>query len=205
MRVDVGALDCDFLAFSGHKMCGPTGVGVLYGRPDLLAAMPPFLTGGGMIRRVGREQATWDDPPGRFEAGTPAIAEAVALGAAIDYLSAVGMDRIWAHERALADYALEALGALSGVRIFGPPAGERGGIVSFTVSRIHPHDLAQMLDERGIAIRAGHHCAQSLHAVLGLPASARASFYLYNTRNEVDRLAAGIRDVQRWFTEVMGV
>jgi cysteine desulfurase/selenocysteine lyase len=204
MHVDVEALDCDFLAFSGHKMGGPTGIGVLYGRPALLAAMPPFLTGGGMIRRVGHEQATWNDPPGKFEAGTPAIAEAVALGAAIDYLSAAGMERIWAHEQALAAYAMAALATLPGVNLFGPPAGERGGIVSFTVARIHPHDLAQMLDERGVAIRAGHHCAQPLHAALGLPASARASFYLYNTHEEVDRLVAGIQDVQRWFAEVMG-
>jgi cysteine desulfurase/selenocysteine lyase len=204
MQVDIGALNCDFLAFSGHKMGGPTGIGVLCGRLELLDAMPPFLTGGGMIRRVGREQATWDDPPGKFEAGTPAIAEAVALGAAVDYLSAVGMERIWAHEQSLAAYALEALAALPGVRVFGPPASERGGIVCFTVARIHPHDLAQMLDERGIAIRAGHHCSQPLHAALGLPATARASFYLYNTCEEVDRLVAGIQEVQRWFAEVMG-
>jgi len=204
MPVDVEALGCDFLAFSGHKMCGPTGIGVLYGRPELLEEMPPFLTGGGMIRRVGRTEAAWADLPGKFEAGTPAIAEAVGLGAAVDYLSAVGMDdadrngqlrpmeAVWAHEQELAAYALERLAEIPGVRVIGPPAGERGGVVAFTVASIHPHDLAQVLDWGGVAIRAGRHCAQPLHECLGLGATARASFYLYNTREEVDRLVEGI-------------
>jgi cysteine desulfurase/selenocysteine lyase len=197
--VDVEALDCDFLAFSGHKMCGPTGVGVLVGRPELLEEMPPFLVGGGMIGRVGRAKATWADLPWKFEAGTPPIAEVVGLGAAVDYLSAVGMDAIWSHEQELAAYALERLAEIPGVRVVGPPAEERCGVVSFTVESIHPHDLAQVLDLEGIAIRAGHHCAQPLHESLGLGATARASFYLYNTREEVDRLVEGIQRAQGFF------
>jgi cysteine desulfurase/selenocysteine lyase len=196
LPVDVGRLDCDFLAFSGHKMCGPTGAGVLYGRPRLLEEMPPFLTGGGMIRRVGCTEASWDDLPWKFEAGTPAIAEAVGLGVAVDYLSAVGMEAIWAHERELAAHALARLADVPGVRVIGPPAGERSGVVAFTVESIHPHDLAQVLDLEGIAIRAGLHCAQPLHERLGLMATARASFYLYNTREEVDRLVEGIQKAQ---------
>ena len=199
LPVDVGALDCDFLAFSGHKMCGPTGIGVLYGRPELLEEMPPFLSGGGMIRRVGRLEATWDDLPWKFEAGTSAIAEAVGLGAAVDYLSAVGMEAVWAHEQELAAYALERLAEVSEVRVIGPPAGERSGVVSFIVESIHPHDLAQALDREGVAIRAGFHCAQPLHERFGLGATARASFYLYNTREEVDRLVEGIQKAQDWF------
>ena len=199
MPVDVAALDCDFLAFSGHKMCGPTGIGVLYGRPELLEEMPPFLTGGGMVRRVGAGEATWNDLPWKFEAGTSAIGEAVGLGAAVDYLSAVGMDAVWAHEQALTRYAMARLAELPGIRVVGPPTGERSGVISFEVAHIHPHDLAQMLDTMGIAIRAGHHCAQRLHERLGLPATARASFYLYNTRQEVDRLVEGIQQTQRWF------
>ncbi len=222
LPVDVAALDCDFLAFSGHKMCGPTGVGVLYGRPELLEEMPPFLTGGGMIRRVGRTEATWADLPGKFEAGTPAIAEAVGLGAAVDYLSGVGMEAVWAHEQELAAYALERLEEAPGVRVIGPPAtpplcppfgsaqdrprkrgggagGERGGVVAFIVESIHPHDLAQVLDWEGVAIRAGRHCAQPLHECLGLGATARASFYLYNTCEEVDRLVEGIQKAQGVF------
>ena len=197
--VDVAALDCDFLAFSGHKMLGPTGSGALYGRPELLEAMPPFLTGGGMIRQVGRTDATWNDLPWKFEAGTPAIAEAVGLGVAVDYLGAVGMEAVWAHERELAAYAIERLAETEGVRVIGPPAGERSGVVAFTVESIHPHDLAQVLDLEGVAIRAGLHCAQPLHERFGLIATARASFYLYNTREEVDRLVAGVREAQRLF------
>jgi len=205
LQVDVCLLDCDFLAFSGHKMCGPTGIGVLYGRPELLEEMPPFLTGGGMIRRVGRTEATWNDLPWKFEAGTVAIAEAVGLGVAVDYLSGVGLEAVWAHERELAAYALERLAEMPGVRVIGPPASERSGVIAFTVTAtgmaesIHPHDLAQALDWEGIAIRAGYHCAQPLHERLGLKATARASFYLYNTREEVDRLVQGIQRAQGWF------
>ena len=199
LPVDVEALDCDFVAFSSHKMCGPTGAGVLYGRPELLAEMPPFLTGGGMIRRVKRAEATWADLPGKFEAGTPAIAEAVGMGAAVDYLSTVGMAGVWAHEQELAGYVLERLAETPGVRVIGPPAEERCGLVSFTVASIHPHDLAQVLDGEGIAIRAGLHCAHPLHERLGLPATARASFYLYNTLEEVDRLVEGIQKAQSFF------
>lgn len=196
MPVDVAALDCDFVAFSGHKMCGPSGIGVLYGRPELLEEMPPFLTGGGMISRVGRLEATWTDLPGKFEAGTPAIAEAVGLGAAVDYLSGVGMEAVWEHEQELAAYALERLEETPGVRVIGPPAEGRCGVVAFTVESIHPHDVAQMLDREGVAIRAGFHCAQPLHECMGLRATARASFYLYNTREEVDRLVVGIQKAQ---------
>jgi len=199
LPVDVEALDCDFVAFSSHKMCGPTGAGVLYGRPELLAEMPPFLAGGGMIRRVKRAEATWADLPGKFEAGTPAIAEAVGMGAAVDYLSTVGMAGVWAHEQELAGYVLERLAETPGVRVIGPPAEERCGLVSFTVASIHPHDLAQVLDGEGIAIRAGLHCAHPLHERLGLPATARASFYLYNTLEEVDRLVEGIQKAQSFF------
>jgi cysteine desulfurase/selenocysteine lyase len=199
LPVDVGALDCDFLAFSGHKMCGPTGSGVLYGRPELLEEMPPFLTGGGMIRHVGCTDATWNDLPWKFEAGTPAIAEAVGLGAAVDYLSAVGMEAVWAHERELAAYALERLAGVPGVRVIGPQtSGERSGVIAFTVESIHPHDLAHVLDLEGVAIRAGLHCAQPLHERFGLQGTARASFYLYNTREEVDRLVAGVQKAQEW-------
>jgi cysteine desulfurase/selenocysteine lyase len=192
LPVDVQDLDCDFLAFSGHKMGGPSGAGVLYGRPTLLEEMPPFLVGGGMIRRVGRTQASWDDPPWKFEAGTPAIAEAVGLGAAMDYLDTVGMEAVWAHERELVAYALERLAELPGTRVLGPPAEERSGVVAFAVESIHPHDLAQLLDLEGIAIRAGFHCAQPLHERFGLGPTGRASLYLYNTREEVDRLAEAI-------------
>jgi cysteine desulfurase/selenocysteine lyase len=193
MPLDVTALDSDFVAFSGHKMCGPGGIGVLYGRPELLEEMPPFLTGGGMIRRVGHEKVTWDDPPAKFEAGTPAIAEAVGLGVAVDYLSCVGMDAIWAHEQALTAYALERLAEVDGVRTIGPPHPERSGVIPFTVESIHPHDLAHVLDLEGVAIRAGFHCAQPLHDRLGLQATARASFYLYNRFEDVDRLVAGVQ------------
>jgi cysteine desulfurase/selenocysteine lyase len=198
MPVDVQALDCDFLAFSGHKMCGPTGIGVLYGRPALLEASPPFLVGGGMIQRVERTEASWADIPGKFEAGTPAIAEAVGLAAAVDYLTATGLEAVWAHEQALAAYAMERLGDVAGVEIVGPPADERSGVVAFTVDGVHPHDLAQVLDMAGVAIRAGFHCAQPLHACFQLGPTARASFYLYNTRDEVDRLVAGIEKAQQY-------
>ena len=204
LPVDVEKLGCDFLAFSGHKMCGPTGIGVLYGRTELLEEMPPFLTGGGMVRRVGRAGATWNDLPWKFEAGTGAIAEAVGLGAAVDYLSAVGMDALWAHEQALTAYALAQLTQLPGLRVVGPRVGERSGVISFAVEHIHPHDLAQMLDLEGVAIGAGFHCAELLHECLGLAATARASLYLYNTREEVDRLVTGIRRAQHWFAGALG-
>jgi cysteine desulfurase/selenocysteine lyase len=195
MPVDVQDLDCDFLAFSGHKMCGPTGIGVLYGKEALLEAMPPFLGGGDMIRKVEWESATWNRLPWKFEAGTPAFVEGIGLGAAVDYLTAIGMEAIAAHERELTAYALERLSALLGLNIVGPPAHQRGGVVAFTFRGIHPHDIAHMLDMEGIAVRAGHHCAQPLHRRLGLTATVRASFYLYNTAEEVDALARALERI----------
>ncbi len=195
MPVDVQDLDCDFLAFSGHKMCGPTGIGVLYGKEALLEAMPPFLGGGDMIRKVEWESATWNRLPWKFEAGTPAFVEGIGLGAAVDYLTAIGMEAIAAHERELTAYALERLSALPGLNIIGPPAHQRGGVVAFTFRGIHPHDVAHMLDMEGIAVRAGHHCAQPLHRRLGLTATVRASFYLYNTPQEVDVLAQALERI----------
>jgi cysteine desulfurase/selenocysteine lyase len=197
MPVDVQALDCDFLAFSAHKLCGPTGIGVLYGRRALLEEMPPFLGGGEMIRRVDWHSSTWNDLPWKFEAGTPAIVEAAGLGAALDYLRRLTLEAIAVHEHRLVAYALERLGALDGLRIVGPSAERRGGLVAFTFRGIHPHDLAYMLNAEGIAVRAGHHCAQPLHRRLGLSATTRASFYLYNTRDEVDRLAEALELVAR--------
>ncbi len=195
MPVDVQDLDCDFLAFSGHKMCGPTGIGVLYGKETLLEAMPPFLGGGDMIRKVEWESATWNQLPWKFEAGTPAFVEGIGLGAAIDYLSGIGMEAIAAHERELTAYAIERLSTLPGLSIIGPPAHQRGGVVAFTFRGIHPHDIAHMLDMEGIAVRAGHHCAQPLHRRMGLSATVRASFYLYNTAEEVDRLVQALERV----------
>jgi len=192
LPADVQELGCDFLAFSAHKMCGPTGIGVLYGRQDLLEAMPPFLGGGDMIRRVDWERSTWNELPWKFEAGTPAIVEGVGLGAAVDYLSGITMETVAAHDRALVTYAMERLSALSGLRIIGPPADQRGGVLAFTFRDIHPHDLSYLLDLEGIAVRAGHHCAQPLHKRLGLIATARASFYVYNTPQEVDRLVEAL-------------
>ena len=195
MPVDVQDLDCDFLAFSGHKMCGPTGIGVLYGKEALLEAMPPFLGGGDMIRKVEWESATWNRLPWKFEAGTPAFVEGIGLGAAVDYLTGIGMEAIAAHERELTAYAMERLSALPGLNIIGPPAHQRGGVVAFTFRGIHPHDVAHMLDMEGIAVRAGHHCAQPLHRRLGLTATVRASFYLYNTAGEVDALAQALERI----------
>jgi cysteine desulfurase/selenocysteine lyase len=188
LLVDVQALNCDFLAFSGHKMCGPTGIGVLYGKRRLLEEMDPFLGGGDMIKEVHLNGARWNDLPWKFEAGTPSIAEGIALGAAVDYLCGIGMESIYAHEQELTGYALERVSSIPGVTVYGPPAGHKGGIVTFTVDGIHPHDLATLLDQVGIAIRAGHHCAMPLHERLGLPASARASFYLYTLPEEIDAL-----------------
>ena len=200
MPVDVQALDCDFLAFSGHKMCAPTGIGVLWGRRALLEAMPPFLGGGSMIKVVELEQSTYADLPARFEAGTPAIGEAIALGAACDYLSEIGMEAIHRHEVELLAYALERLSAVEGLTLFGPRSVEqRGAAVSFTLDGVHPHDVAAILDGENVAVRAGHHCTQPLHRQLDVPATTRASFYIYNTHEDVDRLAAGLEKARRMF------
>lgn len=199
LPTDVVACDCDFLAFSGHKMCGPDSVGVLYGKEEMLEAMPPFMTGGQMIRRVRRTNADWNELPWKFEAGTPPIAPAIGLGAAVEFLAGVGMESVRRHERELVAYAFGQLSECAGVRVLGPAPEHRSGLVSFTVEGIHPHDVAQLLDRRGVAIRAGHHCAQPLHAQLGIAASARASFYLYNTTDEVDRLVEGIQNAQKLF------
>src|SRR5262245_27629973 len=198
-RLDVQALGADFVAFTGHKMCAPTGIGVLWGRADLLDAMSPFELGGEMIRSVSVERTTWNDLPHKFEAGTPPIAQAVGLGAAIDYLEGIGLEAIEAHEHELAEYALGVLGELPGVTVLGPPGERRGGIVSFDVEGVHPHDVAQILGYEGVAVRAGHHCTQPLMRRLGLAATTRASFYLYTLRDEIDRLAAGIGTVQKTF------
>jgi cysteine desulfurase/selenocysteine lyase len=198
--VDVAALGVDFLAFSGHKMLGPYGIGVLFGRADLLEAMPPFLTGGSMIEVVRMEGSTFLPPPQRFEPGVPAVAEAAGLGAAIDYLTALGMDSVAAHEESLTAHALDALREINGVRILGPDTTkDRGGAVAFEVEGVHPHDVGQVLDELGIAVRTGHHCAWPLHRALGVQASTRATFYVYNNHAEVDALADGIRYAQRFF------
>jgi cysteine desulfurase/selenocysteine lyase len=197
--VDVQDLGADFLAFSAHKMCGPTGIGVLYGRKGLLEAMPPFMGGGDMIKRVHLRSFAPNELPYKFEAGTPAIAEAVGLGAAVDYLSSIGMPSIAGHEHAVVSYAIEHIQEIPGVQIFGPSANGKGGVVSFTLQGVHPHDVSQILDSYGIAIRAGHHCAMPLHEKFNLPATARASFYLYNTQEEVDRLVAAIYKVKDIF------
>ena len=200
MPVDVQALDCDFLVFSGHKMCGPTGIGVLYGRRDLLEQMPPFMGGGDMIREVHMDGSRWNSLPWKFEAGTPAIAEAIGLGAAVDYLSELGMPWVREQEHALVNYAVEKLSQVEGLRIIGPDGDQRGGVVAFTLDDIHPHDIAAILDSEGIAIRAGHHCAQPIHDHFGIVATARASFYFYNTFEEVDRLVAAMEKVQSVFS-----
>lgn len=199
LPVDVQALGADFLAFSGHKMCGPTGIGVLYGRRELLDAMPPFMGGGDMIKEVHLDASRWNTLPWKFEAGTPAIAEAIALGAAVDFLSDLGMPQIQAHEHRLVAYAMQQLSQVEGLRMLGPAAEHRGGVVAFTLGDIHPHDLAAILDGEGIAIRAGHHCAQPLHERYSLPASARASFYLYNTAAEVDQLVTALDKAKEMF------
>ncbi len=199
-RVDVADLGADFVGFTGHKMCGPTGIGVLWARRELLAEMPPFLGGGEMIESVRMERSTFAPPPHKFEAGTMPIAQAVGLGAAIDYLTDVGLDGIREHEHELLRHALPALAEIEGLRILGPTAPEnRGSAISFTLDGIHPHDLSQVLDDRGVAVRAGHHCAWPLHRALGIQASTRASFYLYNTHAEVDALVEGIRHAKRFF------
>ena len=199
LKVDVQALDADFLAFSAHKMCGPTGIGALYGRQDFLEKMPPFLGGGDMIKEVKLRSFRPNSLPHKFEAGTPAIAEAVGFGAAVDYLNSVGMDNIAAHEHEITEYALERLEEIPGVKVFGPDAEYKGGVASFTLEGVHPHDVAQILDKDGIAVRAGHHCAQPLHEKFGIPATSRASFYLYNTKEEVDLLVNGLYKVKEMF------
>ena len=201
MPVDVQALDCDFMAFSGHKMLGPTGIGVLYAKADVLEEMDPFLRGGEMVLEVTYEDATWNQVPLKFEAGTPNIGDAIALGAAVDYLSALGMDDVREHEVALTRYAMERFAELEEVQTFGPSdLSVRGGVISFYMSEIHPHDIGQVLDQVGVAIRAGHHCAMPLvRSRLNVPATARASFYLYNTEAEVDALIDGLNQVLRYF------
>ena len=200
MPIDVAELGVDFLAFSGHKMLGPTGVGALWGRPELLEALPPFITGGSMIEVVTMEKTTFAAPPQRFEAGTMMTSQVVGLGAAVKYLSAIGMDEIAKHEHELTEAALKALKAIDGVTIIGPDTAEnRGAAISFQVDGIHPHDLGQVLDDRGVCIRVGHHCAWPVHRAMGVQSTARASFYLYNTLDEVDALADAIRDAKEFF------
>ena len=201
LPLDVQALDVDFLAFTGHKLYGPTGVGVLWGRYDLLAELPPFLGGGEMIETVDMAGTTYAAPPHRFEAGTPMIAQAVGLGAAIDYVTALGMDNIAAHEHELVEYALPRLAAIDGVRIIGPAdSTDRGATIAFTLAGVHPHDVAQLLDERGIAVRAGHHCARPVCVRYGVAATTRASFGIYTTTEEIDALVAGVQRVKEMFT-----
>ena len=199
LPVDVRAIGADFFAFSGHKMCGPTGVGVLWGRTKLLNEMPPFLGGGDMIKRVQMTGFEPNEIPYKFEAGTPSICEAIGLGAAVEYLESVGMESIWKHEQELISYALEGLGEINGITVYGPEAHKRGGVASFTLEGVHPHDIAQVLDRDGVAVRAGHHCAMPLHTKLNVVATARASFYLYNTQDEVDLLVEGIGRVRDMF------
>ena len=200
LPIDVGELGCDFYAFSGHKLFAPSAIGVLYGRRELLAAMPPWQGGGDMIRSVSFAKTEFADPPARFEAGTPNIAGVVAFATALDYLAAIGMDQVRAHELDLTRYALARLGDTPGVTIFGPDdAADRGGVISFALDGVHPHDIGQVLDDHGVAIRAGHHCAQPLMAALQVPATARASFYIYNTRDEVDALVDAVEATSRLF------
>jgi cysteine desulfurase / selenocysteine lyase len=199
-KVDVQALGCDFLAFSAHKLCGPTSVGALWGKAELLEAMEPFNLGGHMIRAVRFEETTWGEIPAKFEAGTQPIGEAVGFGAAIDYLENVGLEAIERHEHELVAYALERLADVPGVTLYGPPADRRAGIVSFNVDGIHPHDVSQVLDWEGVAIRAGHHCCQPLMARLGVAATNRASFYLYTLPEEIDRLVEGLHKVRKVFS-----
>ncbi len=196
-QIDVQALGCDFIAISSHKLCGPSGVGALWGKPELLEQMQPFNLGGEMIRSVALDRTSWNELPYKFEAGTPAIAEAYGFGAAIDYLSEIGLDAIEAHEHELTEYALSRLAELDWVRVFGPPVDRRAGIVSFEVGGIHPHDVAQILDWEGVAVRAGHHCTQPLMSRLGVSATTRASFYLYTIPEEIDRLVDGLHKVKK--------
>ena len=200
MAVDVKALDIDFLAFSGHKTVGPTGIGIFWGRRELLAELPPFLTGGSMIENVTMTSATWAPAPKKFEPGVPNMAQAVGLGAALTYLTKIGMNQIHEHERALTEYLLNEFSTIDDLKVIGPQdLHMRGGIVSFSLGDIHPHDLGQYLDSQGIAVRTGHHCAWPLTRKLGVPATTRASFYLYNTKDDLDALVAGIRGAQKYF------
>lgn len=199
LPVDVTDLDADFLAFSAHKMVGPTGIGALYGKEAILNAMPPFMGGGDMIRKVMLRSFQPNELPHKFEAGTSAIAEAVGFGAAVDYLNSIGMDAIAAHEREIITYALDRLEEVPGLKIFGPAANMKGGVASFTMKGVHPHDVAQILDSVGVAVRAGHHCAMPLHEKFNIPATTRASFYLYNTFEEVDALIDGLGKVNEYF------
>ena len=197
--VDVRALGCDFFGFTGHKMLAPMGIGVLWGRRDLLERMEPFLGGGEMISDVWLDRATWNDLPWKFEAGTPNAAGAIALGAAVDYLERLGMDAVAAHEREITAYAVARLREVPGTHLLGPATGDRGGVVAFSMDGVHPHDVAQVLDEEGVCVRAGHHCAKPLHRKLGIGASARASFYVYTVREEIDVLVTGLRRVRELF------
>ncbi|MGI8384688.1 cysteine desulfurase [Robertmurraya sp. P23] len=203
MKIDVQDLDCDFLAFSGHKMCGPTGIGVLYGKKQHLEKMEPVETGGEMIDFVDLYESTWKELPWKFEAGTPIIAGAVGLGAAIDFLEQIGLENIEAHEHKLAAYAMEKLSRIEGMTIYGPKdPGLRAGVVTFNIDDVHPHDVATVLDAEGIAVRAGHHCAQPLMKWLKASATARASFYLYNTEEEIDKLVEGLIKTKEYFSDV---
>jgi cysteine desulfurase/selenocysteine lyase len=197
--VDVREIDCDFMVFSGHKMLAPNGIGALYAKSEILEDMKPFITGGNMVQEVKLRESKWGELPWRFEAGTPAIEEGIALGTAIDYLKNIGMESIQNYERQIVAYAMERLSEIDGIEIYGPSSEQRGGLVSFNLAGIHPHDIAAALDYDGIAIRAGHHCAQPLHEKLGIKASARASFYLYNTMEEVDRLVDGLHKAKKVF------
>jgi cysteine desulfurase/selenocysteine lyase len=200
MPVDVVASGADFLAFTGHKVTGPTGIGVLWGRRELFEQLPPFLGGGEMIATVAMERSTYADIPHKFEAGTPPIVEAVGLGAAVDYLSAIGMENVHAHEEAITGYALEGLSTVSGLNVLGPrTAQNRGGAISFEIDGIHPHDISQVLDSRGIAVRAGHHCAKPAHKRFGVQSSTRASSYLYTTPKEIDALIDGLEYTKKYF------
>jgi cysteine desulfurase/selenocysteine lyase len=204
LPVDVQALGADFMAFSGHKMLGPTGVGILWARKEILQDMPPFMGGGDMIKSVHLRESQWNDIPHKFEAGTPNVAHGIGMGAAVDYLTDLGMSHVQEHEQTMAEYALERLANVPNLHIYGPPASERGGVVTFNLMKngdllIHPHDLASILDREGIAIRAGHHCAQPLMEHYGVPATARASFYVYNTEDEVDQLVEALHKAQRIF------
>jgi cysteine desulfurase/selenocysteine lyase len=200
MKIDVQELDCDFIAFSGHKMCAPTGIGVLYGKKELLEKMEPVEFGGEMIDFVGLQESSWKELPWKFEAGTPIIAGAIGLGAAIDFLEQIGLENIEAHEHRLAQYALEQLNQVEGITIYGPK--HRAGLVTFNIEDVHPHDVATVLDAEGIAVRAGHHCAQPLMKWLKVSATARASFYLYNTEEEVEKLVAGLIKTKEYFSNV---
>jgi len=197
--VDVTAMDADFFAFSAHKMCGPTGIGALYGKEAILEEMQPYLYGGDMIRRVTYEDSTWEDLPWKFEAGTPSISQGIAFAAAVDYLEDIGMGNVQAHEELLAEYAYDRLSAFDDVAVYGPPGDDRGGLVAFNVDSVHAHDLSSIVNDHGVAIRAGDHCTQPLHDKLGIAASARGSFYIYNTREEIDALIDAVDDARDLF------